>query len=119
MTVQPQEMMTFEDMAVDSTQEKRALLDPTQRKLYRNVILENINHVVSLGVSPVKIRWDFLVDVRKGAMEERKRISPKPDSRQEGLKNKDRTSMQNINRTESSSSMSIVRFMRVNPVPSH
>ncbi|XP_014385862.1 PREDICTED: zinc finger protein 557-like [Myotis brandtii] len=45
----PMESVTFKDIAVDFTQEEWALLGTPQRKLYRDVVLENISDLVSVG----------------------------------------------------------------------
>ena len=43
--------MTYKDVAVNFTKEEWSLLDKSRKNLFRNVMLETVTHLVSVGES--------------------------------------------------------------------
>uniref|UniRef100_A0A9L0REE2 KRAB domain-containing protein n=1 Tax=Equus caballus TaxID=9796 RepID=A0A9L0REE2_HORSE len=57
-----QGLVSFEDVTVEFTQEEWRQMDSTQRALYKDVMLENYGHLVSMGYCSTKPRVIFKLE---------------------------------------------------------
>uniref|UniRef100_A0A8C0I212 KRAB domain-containing protein n=1 Tax=Balaenoptera musculus TaxID=9771 RepID=A0A8C0I212_BALMU len=82
--IQAQESLTYDDVTMKFTWEEWQLLDPDQKDLYRDVMLENYSNLVSVGYQASKP--DAVSRLERGEQlwpvedDSHGRICPGPDS---------------------------------------
>uniref|UniRef100_G1LLU0 KRAB domain-containing protein n=1 Tax=Ailuropoda melanoleuca TaxID=9646 RepID=G1LLU0_AILME len=58
----PPGSMSFEDVIVEFTQDEWQYVSPAQRTLYRDVMLENYSHLISVGYCTTKPEMIFKLE---------------------------------------------------------